>query len=308
MIIYEPIVQTVSLNGIACDILRLDLIHKKVSGNKWFKLKYNLQKAKELGKSTVVTMGGAFSNHIVATAAACKALGFKSIGIIRGESVMNDTLCNAAANGMQFYFINRHAYSVLRDEKALEEYSRNFGDVYIIPEGGNNKEGMSGCAEIIPPEFNHHYIFCACGTGATYAGIVSTARIHQVITGISVLKGENKLPRNVMDFHALRENGLFICGNEVLAEAVITKHNILNAYSFSGYAKCDEPLLRFKSAFEWEHGIVLDHVYNVKLFYAVNDLLKKGKIALQKKILIVHSGGLQGNAAFERRYHLTPAR
>jgi 1-aminocyclopropane-1-carboxylate deaminase len=286
MIVYEPIVQTVKLCGIDCDVLRLDLVHPTIGGNKWFKLKHNLEKAKLQGKSTLVTTGGAFSNHIAATAAACNAYGLKSIGIIRGECVMNETLSTAAANGMRIYFMKRAEYSYLRDENRLEEYSRKFGDVYIIPEGGNNRAGIAGCAEILPPGFNHDHIFCACGTGTTYAGILTAALNHQVVTGISVLKGENRLPREVMNFHTLKERQSVVAGNEILTEDRITKHSILNAYCFSGYAKFDEPLLRFKNRFESEHHILLDHVYNVKLFYAVNDLLKKGKIPPQKKYLL----------------------
>lgn len=294
-------------------MLRLDLIDPEISGNKWFKLQHNLNKAIAGNFDTIITFGGAFSNHIAATAAACKRYQLKAIAIIRGEEQLplNTTLAKARENGMQLHFVSRQLYSQKTSEAFNAYLLNNFGRHYLIPEGGNNAAGIIGCKDIVKQQWDYDYILCACGTGTTFAGLVAAAKPGQTVIGISVLKGENKLPQETADM--LRVAGITIdlqqsiSGNEALEQPFINRHCIINTYCFSGYAKCDKQLLDFKNNFEAAHNLPLDHVYTAKLFYAVTDLLKQQKLKPGSGILVVHSGGLQGNKGFEERYALGKA-
>lgn len=343
MLFYSPIIQTLHFNSNhQVDVLRLDLLHPEISGNKWFKLKHNLQKAIEQKHKLVITFGGAFSNHIAATAAACKLFNIKCIGLIRGEEhlsispdLTNSTLRKAKENGMHLHFVNREWYAK-KNEEAFKKYlNEKFGAHYLIPEGGNNMEGVLGCMEILATDYtdtterhaefisasqqilkqvqnndfqNYDYIFCACGTGTTFAGIVASVKLNQTVIGISVLKGENKLPQESENLlrHIFPEKKLKIFGNEELEKNKVENHFITNHYCFLGYAKFDKQLIEFKNEFEHRHKIPLDYVYTNKLFFGAFDLIKENKLRPASKILIIHSGGLQGNQGFETRYHLMP--
>lgn len=313
MITYDPIIQKLNSglfteHNLSVEVIRLDLIHPQISGNKWFKLKRNLQKAKAENFKTIITFGGAFSNHIAATAAACKLEGFHSVGIIRGDETenLNPTLLKAKENGMLLHFVDRESYSKKTEEPFKNELTKIFGEHYLIPEGGNNEEGILGCTEILKPEWDHDIIFCACGTAATYSGILAGSRSDQVVVGISVLKGENTLVKDALDqLHFVFPSKNFpLSGNEALNKNIISESCITNNYCFNGYAKLDKQLIAFKNQFEKEFTIPLDFIYTNKLFYAVFDFIKQNKIKPNSKILIIHCGGLQGNKGFEERYKL----
>lgn len=285
MINYKPIINTIDYNGYQIGVLRLDLIHNEISGNKWFKLKYNLEQAKKVNKSTIITFGGAFSNHIAATAAACKLAELKSIGIIRGEelSASNPTLSCAKQNGMELLFVSREEYSQKNDGAYVSRLRYMYPEAFIIPEGGDNFLGQKGCEEILTEETNsYHSIFCAYGTGTTYRGISKSLQPHQELKVINVLNFE--------------------------ATATEPQTSILNNYHFGGYAKHKPELLEFKTWFEESYHIELDYVYTAKLFFAAFDLMKQEKLDKQKQILIIHCGGLQGNKGYEERYNLKPKR
>jgi 1-aminocyclopropane-1-carboxylate deaminase len=285
MINYKPIINTINYNGYQIGVLRLDLIHPEISGNKWFKLKYNLAQAKKVNKSTIITFGGAFSNHIAATAVACKLEGLKSIGIIRGEesSSANPTLSLAKQNGMELLFVSRDEYSQKNEGGYMQRLRYMYPEAYIIPEGGDNLLGEKGCEEILTQETNPYtYIFCAHGTGTTYRGISKSLQAHQELTVV-----------NVLNFEAI--------ANE-------PQTSILNNYHFGGYAKHKLDLLEFKTWFEENFHIELDYVYTAKLFFAAFDFLKQEKLDKQKPILLIHCGGLQGNKGYEERYNLKPKR
>ncbi len=307
MITYTPILQPLSFSaGYEAQVLRLDRIHAQISGNKWFKLKHNITQAQALGHHTIITFGGAFSNHIAATAAACRLAGLNAIGIIRGDESqqLNPTLLDAKEQGMQIYFVSRQAYFEKDSETFRHKLEQRFGPHYLIPEGGNNKEGLQGCMEILQPTWEHDYIFCACGTGTMFGGMLASAIPSQKVVGISVLKGANAL---VQETTALLQSvdpsrTWSIAGNEELEKSTIAQSCLVNTYSFNGYAKFNQTLLDFKNEFERENTIPLDHVYTTKLFYAVFDLIAKQKLTPGAKLLIVHSGGLQGNLGFEERY------
>lgn len=285
LIEYYPIIHHFNYNGYNLAVLRLDLLHPEISGNKWFKLKYNLEEATLLKKDTIVTFGGAFSNHIAATAMACNLAKLNSVGIIRGDEAHSDnpTLNEAKKLGMKLRFLSRDDYRRKTDELFLNDLKNQFQNSYIIPEGGDNELGQKGCGEILNEEtFEYHHVFCACGTGATFRGIQQSLKPHQFLSGINVLKFEAKVP--------------------------FQNAEVLNDYHFGGYAKHTVKLLEFKSWLETEFNIPLDYIYTAKLFYAVFELMKNKNLDPAKKILIIHSGGLQGNAGYENRYNLNPNR
>lgn len=308
MVNYDPLIQNIELSpDHHTDVLRLDLLHPEISGNKWFKLSRNLEDARLQNKKTILTFGGAFSNHIAATAAACGLNGFQSIGIIRGEDdPENATLAGAREKGMQIVFKSRSDYAQKDTPEFLDQLAVEFDEPYIIPEGGNNAAGILGCQGILKPEWNYDYIFCACGTAATYTGLLLAVKPGTTVIGISVLKGENHLPavttRTTQQLFP--ERTIRIQGNEVLKDNVLNTHAIVNVYCFSGYAKYDPVLVEYKKGFERKHAIPLDYVYTNKLFYAVSDLLLENKLPTGSKALIIHSGGLQGNAGFEKRFRV----
>lgn len=289
-----------SHKGFEIDVLRLDLIHPFYGGNKYFKLKYNIINE---GSNPILTFGGAHSNHIYATAAYCHEQKIKCIGVIRGEETMianSPTLRFAQSQGMHLHFIAREKYKNKTDDDFVEELEREFGSFYIIPEGGNNDEGIRGCKEILDDIPFYDYVFCACGTACTYSGILSAAKSNQIIIGISVLKGENELMKEV-NIHASKFNFSKI---KAYNNGLLNYSTILNNYHFGGYAKHNPELLLFKSNFEKQTNMPLDYVYTTKLFYAVYNLLNQNLLESNKKILIIHSGGQQGNHAYEQRYQI----
>lgn len=307
MIPYNPIIQPISFSeGYSIDVLRLDLVHPEVSGNKWFKLKYNLSAAHSANSNTVLTFGGPHSNHLAATAVACKMVGLNSIGIVRGEpdSGLTETLLKAQENGMQLKFVSRKEYQQKASGLFLDELQRSFGPFYVIPEGGHNLSGLRGCEEIVQRGWQYGYVFCACGTGTTFAGIRNANR-DKVVVGINVLKGDNSLA-GAADALLMEtgEKNLSTGGNEALDNTYIESSCITDRYAFNGYAGLHLPLIAFKEEFEQTQGIQLDHVYTVKLFYALDDLIKKRKFPPGARILAVHTGGLQGNPGFEKRFGL----
>lgn len=310
MIHYSPVVQPVILDrDRIIDLLRLDLIDPEISGNKWFKLKKNIECAKSQGKTSIVTLGGAFSNHIAATAAACKSVGLKSYGIIRGEVVMplNSTLSKAKQDGMEFHFVSRAEYKEKNEARFEKDLLKDLGDFYFVTEGGNNANGVLGCMDIFMPEWKYDYIILPVGTGTTYAGILASVDAATKVIGISVLKGENSLVNEVKSLmkEVFPEKNLKILGNEVFNRMTIDGNCIINSYNFGGYAKYDQRLVDFKKAFEKTYTIPLDYIYTGKMMYAIIDLLHKKMIPEQARVLAIHTGGLQGNTGFEERYKIS---
>ncbi len=265
------------------DVLRLDLIHPIVSGNKWFKLKEYLKDAKDKSKKVLVTFGGAYSNHIVATAAAAQLQGFKSIGIIRGErpSVLSHTLSSAKDYGMDLFFVSREDYrrKTIPGE-ILNKYSSE--ELYLIPEGGYGEKGTLGAADILLQNDTSFYshIITAVGTGTTLSGITMSALPFQKTIGISVLKNNFSLQQEIETLLPVEKHESF---------------QLLHGYHFGGYAKYTEQLFRFMNQLYSKTAIPTDFVYTAKTFYAVIDLIANGNFTINDKILIVHTGGLQGN-------------
>lgn len=264
------------------DVLRLDLIHPSISGNKWFKLKEYLKEAKELNKRSLLTFGGAFSNHIVATAAAANNSGFKSIGIIRGEkpAKLSDTLNDAVDFGMKLYFISREDY-----KKKIIPSDVSLQDAYVINEGGYGKMGAEGAKEILNQVdlSNYDYILAAVGTGTTLAGLIEAANPVQNVIGISVMKNNFSLQQEVENLLSGRR-----------------EFHLFHDYHFGGYAKYNQELIDFMNEWHRATHIPSDFVYTGKLFFAINDLIRKNYFSPGSKLLVIHSGGLQGNRSLPK--------
>lgn len=283
---YKSEIQIIDLpllreKNIQLSILREDLIHPEISGNKYRKLKYNFIKAKELGFQKVLTFGGAFSNHIAATAAAAHLNGFEALGIIRGEEIAsfisdNPTLSFAQAQGMQFNFVSREEYRAKETSEYLEKLAQNYPDYYIIPEGGTNQEAIKGCEEILHQDCNtYDFITCAIGTAGTVTGLLNAKQMHQKVLGFPALKG---------DFFS----------KEIRKLTENEGYTIIDKYHFGGYGKVSEDLINFINSFKKETNIPLDPIYTGKMMYGLLDLIKIDYFSSGSKILFVHTGGLQG--------------
>jgi 1-aminocyclopropane-1-carboxylate deaminase len=268
-------------NGISLTIKREDLIHPFVSGNKFRKLKYNLLQAKAENKETLLTFGGAFSNHIAAVAYAGKEQGFKTIGIIRGDELFdkieeNPTLKFAQENGMQFEFVSREEYRLKNETSFIEKLKEKFGDFYLVPEGGTNELAVKGCEEILTDEdaaFN--YVCCAVGTGGTISGLINSALPNQKILGFPALKGD-------------------FLTDEIRIFAKKDNWDLISDYHFGGYGKVNLELIEFINAFFEENKVPLDPIYTGKMVFGVIDLIHKNYFPAHSKILLIHTGGLQG--------------
>jgi 1-aminocyclopropane-1-carboxylate deaminase len=260
-------------------VKRDDLLHPTIMGNKWRKLKYNLQEAKNQEYKTLLTFGGAYSNHIYAVASAGAEFGFETIGIIRGDELnpnSNETLKYATKMGMKLIFVSRTEY--LYKEKLAEKYGINS---YILPQGGTNLLALKGASEVmdeIENQIKPSFVCVSIGTGGTFKGMVSARKVGLKIVGFPVLKGFVIDSINFPEFDFLQNNNFEICTD----------------YHFGGYGKYNNVLIDFIQTFENEHNIPLEQVYTGKMFYGVIDLINKGYFPKNSKIVLVHTGGLQG--------------
>ena len=273
--------------GLTVFIKRDDLIHPIISGNKWRKLKYILKKAQSQHKSHLITFGGAYSNHLLATAAAAAKFGFKATSFVRGEEVENDTLFLCRLHGMNLIFVDRDNY---RDKPAL--FKKHFGDdttAFFIDEGGASPEGAKGCSELVA-ELSQQYdhILCACGTGTTAAGIIAGLQEYNlptVFNAIPVLK-----------------NGEFI--KEEIDNLLITPspYQLHTDYHFGGYGKTTPQLINFIKHFIATTGILIEPVYTGKMLYAIYDLAAKQYFKRGSRILVIHSGGIWGLLGMKNKF------
>ena len=281
----NQLVSTFEEPNISLHIKREDLIDPFVSGNKFRKLKYNIGEALNKNASTVLTFGGAFSNHIAATAAAGHKYGLKTIGVIRGEELgedvhktlaNNDTLRYAATLGMQFYFVSREWYKRKEEDSCIEELNARFGDFYLLPEGGTNLLAVKGCEEILnETDKDFDYICCSLGTGGTIAGIINASGTNQNILGFPALKGD-------------------WLASEVKKYTNRKNWELVTDYHFGGYAKIDSKLVQFINRFHEKYGILLDPVYTGKMMYGIIDMIENSGFPQNSRILAIHTGGLQG--------------
>lgn len=271
--------------GIRLFIKRLDKVHSFISGNKWFKLKYNLIEAKKLGYETLLTFGGAYSNHISATAFAAKEKNLRSIGIIRGErhSPLNTTLALASENSMELYYISRQNYRLKTTSKFLNDLKVRFGDFYLLPEGGTNELSIKGASEILTAIDVQDYICCAVGTGGTITGVINTSNNKQKVVGFPAIKGLDALEKDIRT-RCNKNNYKFI-----------------SDYNCGGYAKVNKELIRFINQFNVLHKIPFDAIYTGKMMLGIIDLVEKDYFPKGSSILAIHTGGLQGNRGINER-------
>lgn len=271
-------------------VKREDQIHPFVSGNKFRKLKYNVGKAKEEGKLKLLTFGGAFSNHILATAAAAQMEGLKSIGVIRGEELginlshtlqTNPTLRRALELEMEFLFVSRAQYREKTSRQFMDQLLETFGDFYLIPEGGSNEFAVKGCEEILNKEDIQFDYICSCvGTGGTIAGLIRSSHSSQKVLGFPALKG---------DF-LKNEINKWVDGKK--------NWELVKGYDFGGYAKYNSELIHFINEFKKETKLAIDPIYTGKMFFGILDMIKNNEFNKGSKILLIHTGGLQGIEGF----------
>jgi 1-aminocyclopropane-1-carboxylate deaminase len=289
--IYSPVQQIhdqlFADKGIKVFIKRDDLIHPIISGNKWRKLKHVLLQARGQNKKHLVTFGGAYSNHLLATAAAAAKFGFKATGIVRGEEVQNDTLFLSKLHGMQLIFTDREAYS---DKRAL--FQKLFADdkeAFFIDEGGASAEGAKGVSELVNElTETYEHIFCACGTGTTAAGIINGLATHHLPThfnAIPVLKNGGFMQAEIGRFLTTPAN-----------------YYLHLDYHFGGYGKTTPQLIQFIKQFVADTGILIEPIYTGKMLYALYDLAAKNHFKPGSKILAIHSGGIWGLLGMKDRF------
>lgn len=262
-------------------------IHPKVSGNKFRKLKYNIQDFRKSECKGILTFGGAFSNHIAATAVAGNILGFKTLGIIRGLELAknienNPTLKYANENGMKLEFISRVDYRKKNQNGFIKSLLRKHPEYYIIPEGGTNDLAVKGCEEILcNNDFDFDIICCSIGTGGTISGIINASNPNQKILGFPALKNSS-IHKDICKF------------------VKQSNWKLIDDYHFGGYAKVNTELIEFMNDFKKEFKITLDPIYTAKMVYGVFDLIKKKVISNDDKVLVIHTGGLQGIKGMNR--------
>jgi 1-aminocyclopropane-1-carboxylate deaminase len=278
-------------HGVTLFVKRDDLIHPEIMGNKWRKLKYNLEMARKLGKKALVTLGGAYSNHIAATAAAGREFGFSTIGVIRGHELnpqSNPTLRAASQNGMTFRFIDREMYRIWRDDPDL--VAAQYPEAYFLPEGGTNSLALQGVAELLDEILTpFDTIVTPVGTGGTLAGLVCGLGGKGHALGISVLKGDfmQREVQRILDENHIKMNNF----------------SVETGYHRGGYGKADEEFLTFIREIRNRNGLNLDPIYTGKALFGVLDMVKKG-VMNKQVIVFLHTGGLQGIAGFMQKTHV----
>lgn len=276
-----------NLNSISLAVKREDLLHPFVSGNKFRKLKYNLEEFQIEGYDSLVTFGGAFSNHIAATAYACKERQINCVGVVRGEELPallheNPTLKFAQENGMKFEFVSRALYREKDSDEFKDYLMSKYGNCYILPEGGTNQLAIKGCEEILSTEDEEYdFICCPVGTCGTISGIINSALPNQKVIGFPALKGG-------------------FLKDEIRKFAKNNNWDLLNDYHFGGYGKVTEELIEFINQFYKETGIPLDPIYTGKMAFGIIDLIQNNYFPANAKIVMIHTGGLQGIEGMNR--------
>jgi 1-aminocyclopropane-1-carboxylate deaminase len=279
-----------TFSGVHLYVKREDLIHPIVSGNKFRKLKYNLIEAKKNNLTTILTFGGAFSNHIAATAEACQLLGLDCIGIIRGDELAKDlettldtnpTLKFAHEKGMQLKFVARSEFRLKEKMSLVKDLKNKMESLFCIPEGGTNTLAIKGCKEILENDSEFDVICSSVGTGGTLAGIIGSSNSFQDCIGFSALKG------NFLE-------------KEIAKWTHKTNWTLQTDYHFGGYAKVNSELIDFINAFQTRYKIPLDPIYTGKMFYGLFEMIESGFFSKNTRILAIHTGGLQGIEGMNR--------
>ncbi len=279
-------------------VLREDLVHPEISGNKWRKLKYNILLAKQK-KLSILSFGGPFSNHLAALAAAGKAFGVHTIGLVRGEEadLNNPTLKKAHENGMQIVPISRNEYNNKTEQNYLDELKLCFTPFHLVPEGGSNFEGINGCTEILKNiQTDFDTVALACGTGSTLAGLVLSLKAHQKAIGFPAIKGGEYLKDEIQ-----KHLSWYLMSSQT-ADEYQNDYSLQCNYHFGGFGKMNDDLHQFILQFQQKHAIALDGLYTGKMFFGLYDMIQNNAFSGGTRILAIHTGGLQGNAGLNARY------
>ena len=293
---------TAAARGVQLFLWRDDLAHPELPGNKARKLKHNLAAARQQGHRTLLTFGGAYSNHIAAVAAAGRLFGFQTIGLIRGDApapgaARNPTLTQAAANGMALHYLDRTTYRRRSEPEFLVEVLAKFGPAYVLPEGGTNALALPGCAELVA-EIREQVTFdalaVAVGTGGTLAGLLTGLAGAAQAVGMAALKNGGFLRQEV---DALTQS---------VTGRAYANYSVQTDYHFGGYAKYSAELLTFIQQFQARHGVLLDPIYTGKLLFGVLDLIAQGHFAPGSTVVAIHTGGQQAWAGWEARFGPVP--
>ncbi|MFT4061812.1 MAG: pyridoxal-phosphate dependent enzyme [Edaphocola sp.] len=280
--------ERLAVRQIQLSMLRIDAIDPEISGNKWFKLRYNIEAAVGAGADTLLTFGGAYSNHLAATAAAAQKAGLKAVGIVRGhhaQQQLTPTLRQCKSYGMALSFISRESYKEKRDEGFVAALKNEYPNAWIVPEGGDNEQGLLGAKDIaayLPEDADIATV--AIGTGTTFCGIANGLPEDKKIIGFPAIKDSDYL------------KGIF-------AEKIPPSVNwhLEQAYHFGGFAKKNEALITFVNQFYLQHHIPLDHVYTAKMMYGIFDMVQQEKLPEKTKMVAIHTGGLQGNTSIKNK-------
>lgn len=290
-------IDELSHRGISFYVKRDDLIHSEISGNKWRKLKYNVEVCLKGKKKGVLTFGGAYSNHLSATAAACKLVGLKSVGIVRGDELnknSNHTLRRCSELGMDLKFISREEYRMIPDKSYLADLAHEYPNFHTVPEGGANYYGMIGCQEIIKEiDVDFDAVFVAQGTTTTSCGLLLGLKEHQELYALPVLKGFDSLSemKAIFQYSGIEKEWL---------EDAFSRFNVLSDYHFGGYGKYDDELLNFIREFYAKYDLKLDPIYTGKAMFGLMKELENKKWN-NKSIVFIHTGGLQGVESIEEK-------
>ncbi|MDB5236317.1 MAG: 1-aminocyclopropane-carboxylate deaminase [Hymenobacter sp.] len=293
--LHEPVAEA---QGVRLLLWRDDLVNPDLPGNKARKLKYNLSVAREQGLQTLLTFGGAYSNHIAAVATAGRLFGFKTIGLIRGDgplpgAPLNPTLTQAAADGMALHYLDRSDYRRRAEPEFIAELVARYGPAYVLPEGGTNELALTGCAELvaeIQQQTSFDALAVAVGTGGTLAGLLTGLAGQHYAVGVAALK-----------------NGGFLRGeiDELTQQAAgqtYANYSLQTECHFGGYAKYSAELLGFIEQFQAQHGVLLDPIYTSKMLFGVQDLIRRGHFQRGSTVVAVHTGGLQAWAGWHKRF------
>lgn len=264
---------------IGLDLLRLDLLHPSISGNKWYKLRYNIEEALRQGAASLLSFGGAWSNHLHALAFAGRQAGLPTIAYVRGETVMNATLSDCAAWGMQLHFVSRDAYRHKQDVDFLHELQQAHPGAYLIPEGGSNALGLTGCREILPENLATQYdlIACAVGTGTTLAGMAQALEPGTSMLGFTVMKQGDYLQETLQ--HLIPH----------------TRWRLETRFHGGGFGKIQPALRDFMRDFYVLNQVETDRVYTAKMLFGLREMIRQKELDPNLRILAIHTGGLQGN-------------
>ncbi len=271
---------------------RIDLVHPIISGNKWYKMKYNIAEMLNQGKDTLLTFGGAYSNHLHAAAYAGKIFGLKTIGLLRGEEhlPLNETLKSSIDNGMEIHYVDRSRFRERESEAFLDEVKQKFGEVFILPLGGTNEIALKGCAEIVEQiDMDFDYICSASGSGGTFAGIVAGLEGSKKGIAFPALKGGEFLEGIISDL-VFEYSG-----------KKYSNWSLNTDYHFGGFAKLTRELVEFTKEFKRLNEFELDYIYTNKMMFGIAELIKSGYFKSGETIVAIHSGGLQGNLGMMER-------